>query len=149
MPALRTINCPNCGKRHFIGTPCSEAGGVKPAPQKSLLSRLVASLIIFMITALVLTAVALAVAESSKMGYGLAIVIGAWAVVQLFRLGYEWDDGIDVRQLIFPSPFDWPVKVERTIHFWTSPQPWFRAIYLGTTFALIIVVIVIYNRGRP
>jgi hypothetical protein len=94
-------------------------------------------------TAPAIIGVSLAVAQAKSMGFGIAVALGRWFVVHLFRLGYEWEDGIDVRQLLFPGPFDWPVKIERFFHFWTSPRPWFRAVYMGTVLAFIVVMLVL------
>jgi hypothetical protein len=101
--------------------------------------RIVLSLVVIGMTAAGLSAMALAVAEAWGHLRAITLILGVWIIMQLIRLGYEHDDGIDVWQLIFPAPFDWPVKIERTIHFWTSPRMWFRAVYLGCLLALVIV----------
>lgn len=106
-------------------------------------TRLVISLVVIVLSAGLIATVALAVDASGHRfarGYALAIVLGFWAIMQLLRLGYEHDEGIDVKQLLFPAPFDWRVKIERTVHFWATPQMWFRSIYLGSSLAVVIVV---------
>jgi hypothetical protein len=93
------------------------------------------------------TLVSLALAEAKGMGYGIAAAFGAWLLVWLCRMGYDHDDGIDVWQRLFPSPFDWPVKIESLVNFWTAPRPYFRAAYLGAAGAFIAVMIVLVGRG--
>jgi hypothetical protein len=106
-------------------------------------TRLVVSLVVIALTTGLIASVALAVDASDgrfSRGYAIAIVLGAWIIMQLLRLGYEYDDGIDVKLLLLPAPFDWNVKLDRLEHFWLSPQMWFRSAYLGSTLALVIVV---------
>jgi hypothetical protein len=103
--------------------------------------KVVLSLVVIALTAAGLSAAAFTVAQTAGIGRGVTIVVVVWIIMQLLRLGFEYDDGIDFKQLLLPSPLDWGVKVDRIINFWTSPRLWFRAMYLGTTLALIIVVV--------
>ena len=75
--------------------------------------QVVLTALVIALTAAGLTAISLAVAQAWGIGKGLAIAVGAWIVMQLLRLGFEYDDGIDIKQLFLPAPFDWGVKVER------------------------------------
>ena len=133
------MTCPTCGRRHLIGAACPpEAGKRVRREGMPRHQRIVVSLLVIAMTAAALSVLTIAVAEAWGQGRAGAMIIGFWVLMQLIRLGYEHDDGIDVWQLIFPAPFDWSVKIERTIHFWTSPRTWFRCVYLGTLIALVI-----------
>jgi hypothetical protein len=103
----------------------------------------------FILTAAAIIAGSLALAAAGRTGYGIALAVGCWLLVHLCRLGYDWEDGIDIRQRIFPAPFDWPVKLESLLNFWTSPRVYFRAVYLGCVLAAIVVLIMLLgSSGR-
>jgi hypothetical protein len=140
MSVLKTVKCPACGSRHLLGRPCRCGGRQKPRAGGS---RAVGVVLTFVLTALGIVAASLALAGAGRPGYGVALAVGAWLLVHLCRLGYDWEDGIDIRQLFFPGPFDWPVKIESLLNFWTSPRAQFRAVYLGTVLALIVVVVIL------
>jgi hypothetical protein len=89
---------------------------------------------------------ALLLATTKGRGYGIALAVGAWLLLHLFRLGYDWDDGIDVRQRLLPGPLDWPVKIQSLVNFWTADRPFFRAAYLGGVLALFVVVVMLLSR---
>ena len=149
MTALRTVRCPNCGAENMLGKACPCAGRPKNK-QPSAMGKALSVVLTFVLTAAAIVGGALTFAEAGRPGYGIALAVGAWLLATLWRMGHDWDDGIDVRQLFFPGPFDWPVKFERLINFWTDERPYFRAIYLACWLALIIVVIVVVVplRGR-
>ncbi len=126
----------------MLGKACPCAG-TKTAKQTSNASTALAVVLTFALTAAGIICGALAFANAGKPGYGIALAVGAWLLAALWRMGHDWDDGIDVRQLIFPGPFDWPVKFERFVNFWTDERPYFRAIYLACWAALLVVAIVI------
>jgi hypothetical protein len=141
MSALRTVRCPHCGAENLLGRACPCAGAIATPPSR--FGRALSVVLTFALTAGAIIVAALALAESAKPGYGIALAVGAWLLAALWRLGHDWDDGIDVRQLIFPAPFDWPVKWQRLWNFWTDDRPYFRAISLGCFVALVVVLIVV------
>lgn len=146
MTALRTVRCPNCGAENMLGKACPCAGKGKAAGGRSkapAFPPFLGFLLTFLLTAAAIIGGALAFADAGKPGYGIALAVGAWLLATLWRLGHDWDDGIDVRQLIFPAPLDWPVKFERFINFWTDERPYFRAIYLACWVSFIVVMIVV------
>ncbi|NNF41868.1 MAG: hypothetical protein HKO59_15715 [Phycisphaerales bacterium] len=106
-------------------------------------SRLAGVMLVFVLTAAIIIGGALAVAAARGPGYGVAVAVGAWFLLHLSRLGYDLEDGIDVRQLILPSPLDWHIKLESLVNFWTSPRAYFRAAYLAGFAALVVVLIVL------
>src|SRR5688572_22237678 len=128
MSAIRTVRCPACGAENLLGKACPCAG-TKATKRPSNAARALTVVLTFILTAAAISGGALALADSGKPGYGLALAVGAWLLATLWRLGHDWDDGIDVRQLIFPAPLDWPVKFERLVNFWTDDRPYFRAMY--------------------
>ena len=148
MSAIRTVRCPDCGAENLLGKACPCAGTKVTKPSRA--GRVLGVALTFVLTAAAISGGALALADAGKPGYGIALAVVAWLLATLWRLGHDWDDGIDVRQLIFPAPFDWPVKFERLINFWTDDRPYFRAIYLACWVALIVVAIVVGGmlRGR-
>jgi hypothetical protein len=148
MSAIRTITCPSCGKRHLIGSACpTDARAARTGSSRS--NAIVLSLVVTALTAGLLSATSLAAADLWGRGYGIAIVLGVWIIVQLFRLGYDFEDGIDLMKLfLLPFPWDWSARVERFVSFWTSPRLWFRAMYIGCSIALVAVIIVLAN-SRP
>lgn len=149
MSALRTVRCPKCGAENMLGRACPCAGRPMNKPS-SAMGKALSVVLTFVLTAAAIIGGAMAFAEAGKPGHGIALAVGAWLLAALWRMGHDWDDGIDVRQLFFPGPYDWPVKFERLINFWTDERPYFRAIYLACWLALIIVMIVIGlpMRGR-
>jgi hypothetical protein len=149
MAAVRTITCPACGKTHMLGKPCP-CGGKKRRANNAGGSRMVGVVFTFLLTAGAIVGGSLTLAETKGTGYGVALALGAWLLLHLCRLGYDWEDGIDVRQRMFPGPWDWPVKFESVINFWTSPRAFFRAAYLGAMLAMIVVGIMLAGdlRGR-
>lgn len=144
MSALRTVRCPACGAENLLGKacPCAKTGA-GTAPRRAVFASALGVILTFIITACAIIGAALALAESDRPGYGIALAVGAWALAALWRLGHDWDDGIDVRQLIFPAPFDWPVKWERLRNFWSDDRPYFRAIYLGCVSGLILTLVLL------
>ena len=142
MSAIRTVRCKNCGAENLLGKACPCAGR-KTVKSPSMPGKALSVLLTFVLTAACIIGGALALSSAGKPGYGIALAAGAWLLAAFWRMGHDWDDGIDVRQLIFPAPFDWPVKFERLINFWTDDRPYFRAIYLACWLALLVVAITV------
>ena len=143
MSSQRVIKCPKCNQRHFISAPCGDSAGQKP---KSGQSTVFSSLVVFIFTTLGLIAIALALATAKGPGWGIAIVAGVYLLLQLCRLGYDFDDGIDIHTLFLPAPFDWSVKWERFFNFWTMDRPWFRAACIGSWVAMVVVILILIGR---
>ena len=86
---------------------------------------------------------ALALATAAHPAWGVALPFGLWCLAALWRLGHDWDDGIDVTHLLFPAPLDWGVKWERLVNFWTDDRPYFRAVHLACIVATIVMAIIV------
>jgi hypothetical protein len=112
-------------------------------------ARFVLSTLLLIATAACILAVAMAIAEVKGRGVGVAAALGPFVVMHLLRVAREWDEGIDFFELMLPAPFDWNTKIERSMLFWRSRQPWFRAVYLGSELGAIIVTAVLISRGAP
>ncbi len=139
--SVRTVKCPICGSTNLLVHPCA-CGGKKKRSRGGVV-RALGPLLVFVLTALGIVGGSLALLEMGHTGYAIALAVGAMFVVHLFRLGYDWEDDIDVRWRILPGPFDWPVKLESVKNFWLSPRRYFRAVYLGCGLAMVVVVIVL------
>ena len=145
MSALRTVRCPDCGAENLLGKRCPCGKTAKDSRRRDAarrLGRAIGVMLTFAVTASIITAASTALANATQPAWGLGLAFGMWCFASLWRLGHDWDDGIDVWRLMFPAPLDWGVKWERFLNFWTDDRPYFRAVHLACIVATIVMLII-------
>lgn len=101
---------------------------------------MVGTILTFILGFGVITIASLAVAEAKGPGFGIALVIASSLLLRLARLGYDWEDGVDIAMFLLPGPLDWPQKRESLVNLLTSPRAKFRALYFGGFLAVFVVL---------
>ena len=141
MGVLRTIRCRSCGERHLLGQPCPCGG--RPRTRSRSQTPLVIGT--FVLTIIIIVSISMMIADSTgKPILGILTAGGCWFLMTFWRLGYDWEDGVDMfRLLLVPFPFDFSAQWESFMNFWTRPRPYFRVIYIGAYFSCWIVVLLL------
>ena len=142
MSDLKTIRCPACGKKKLLKSPCSCGGKARKKAGHSRTSGWIAFLLTLTGTTVGLIAIAALIDSSGHGLLSIIVVAGIFGLMTLFRLGYDFEDGISVQNFMLPGPLDWGEKIESFRNFFEMDRPYFRAIYLGSMLAMIIWFII-------
>ena len=146
MSVLKMVRCPACGKKKLLRSPCPCGGKVR-ARSRTRGAGWTAFLLTLVGTTATLVIVAAMINSAGHPLAAILVVASVFGLLSLFRLGYDFEDGIDIQNFLLPSPMDWGEKWASMFNFMEMDRPYFKAIYIGSLLALMISG-VIFLSGR-